>query len=128
MVTNAVNARVAWSYGLEAELKIAPGQENIRDDLKANETLYEAYIGVLYLASLQYPEYTELLSAYMEQFFSKAVFPDILALKSIPTVDPRYDHRNVAKTDRPHALSIAGNVKIPDRRVRPDFRVVDDRQ
>lgn len=84
MVTNAVNARIAWSYGLDADLKVKEDMEAIKLNLKVMETMYEAYIGAMVIAAEAYPPYHLLVSNYMAKLFTEEVFPDLQALKSVP--------------------------------------------
>jgi dsRNA-specific ribonuclease len=84
MVTNAVNARLAWSYGLDSELKATENIEALKRNLKIMETMYEAYIGAMVIAAEKSSCYQLLLSDYMARLFTEKVFPDLHALKSVP--------------------------------------------
>lgn len=83
MVTNAVNARLAWSYGLDAELRIMENSQAMRCNLKIMETMYEAYIGAMAMAAETESDYYQVLSAFMAQLFTKDVFPDLVALQCV---------------------------------------------
>lgn len=97
MVTNAVHARLAWSYGLDKDLKFR--SECSRTGFKLNESAYEAYIATLMIASEKNSELRHRISEYMELLFSKEVFPGLVALRSLPSAGSSFPQQPLASSD-----------------------------